>query len=76
MMIRRDRAVRGWGWADGGEQARVKVAGRSAAMTADRRGNRALELPPMAAGQGLEPKVANLYNREGLPASPFRTDDW
>jgi len=19
---------------------------------------------------------ANLYNREGLPASPFRTDDW
>jgi sialate O-acetylesterase len=20
--------------------------------------------------------VANLYNAEGLPASPFRTDDW
>ncbi|MHC4174574.1 MAG: sialate O-acetylesterase, partial [Planctomycetota bacterium] len=20
--------------------------------------------------------VCNLYNREGLPASPFRTDDW
>ena len=20
--------------------------------------------------------VANLYNKEGLPASPFRTDDW
>ncbi len=22
------------------------------------------------------PEGANLYNREGLPASPFRTDDW
>ena len=20
--------------------------------------------------------VCNLYNKEGLPASPFRTDDW
>jgi len=24
----------------------------------------------------LNPDGANLYNREGLPASPFRTDDW
>ena len=22
------------------------------------------------------PEGANLYNREGLPASPFRTDNW
>jgi sialate O-acetylesterase len=22
------------------------------------------------------PEGANLYNKEGLPASPFRTDDW
>jgi sialate O-acetylesterase len=22
------------------------------------------------------PNDANLYNKEGLPASPFRTDDW
>ena len=22
------------------------------------------------------PETANLYNKEGLPASPFRTDDW
>jgi sialate O-acetylesterase len=22
------------------------------------------------------PAGANLYNREGLPAAPFRTDDW
>jgi sialate O-acetylesterase len=24
----------------------------------------------------MNPSDANLYNREGLPASPFRTDDW
>lgn len=24
----------------------------------------------------MNPHGANLYNREGLPASPFRTDDW
>lgn len=25
---------------------------------------------------GNNPDDANLYNKEGLPASPFRTDDW
>jgi sialate O-acetylesterase len=24
----------------------------------------------------MNPEGANLYNRDGLPASPFRTDDW
>ena len=24
----------------------------------------------------MNPDGANLYNKEGLPASPFRTDDW
>jgi sialate O-acetylesterase len=24
----------------------------------------------------MNPQGANLYNKEGLPASPFRTDDW
>jgi sialate O-acetylesterase len=24
----------------------------------------------------MNPDGANLFNREGLPASPFRTDDW
>jgi len=26
--------------------------------------------------RGIEDKADLLYNREGLPASPFRTDDW
>jgi sialate O-acetylesterase len=24
----------------------------------------------------MNPAGANLYNKDGLPASPFRTDDW
>ena len=24
----------------------------------------------------MNPQGANFYNREGLPASPFRTDSW
>ncbi len=24
----------------------------------------------------MNPSGANLYNKEGIPASPFRTDDW
>ncbi len=33
---------------------------------------------PVAVRYGFEmnPDGANLYNREGLPASPFRSDDW
>ncbi|MDA0766681.1 MAG: sialate O-acetylesterase [Verrucomicrobia bacterium] len=33
---------------------------------------------PVAVRYGFEmnPEGANLYNRAGLPASPFRTDDW
>ena len=27
-------------------------------------------------GWADNPEGANLYNKEGLPASPFRTDDW
>ena len=27
-------------------------------------------------GWAANPEGANLYNHEGLPASPFRTDDW
>ncbi len=27
-------------------------------------------------GYTMNPRGANLYNKEGIPASPFRTDDW
>ena len=33
---------------------------------------------PVAVRYGftMNPEDANLYNKEGLPASPFRSDDW
>jgi sialate O-acetylesterase len=32
---------------------------------------------PVAVRYGWDPPpVCNLYNKEGLPASPFRTDNW
>lgn len=37
------------------------------------------EVPePVAVRYGfrMNPRGVNLYNRAGLPASPFRTDDW
>ena len=27
-------------------------------------------------GYTMNPRGANLYNQEGIPASPFRTDEW
>jgi len=24
----------------------------------------------------MNPRGANIYNKEGIPASPFRTDNW
>jgi sialate O-acetylesterase len=32
---------------------------------------------PVAVRFGWDPpSICNLYNKSGLPASPFRTDDW
>jgi len=31
---------------------------------------------PVAVRYAFENAEGNLYNKEGLPASPFRTDDW
>jgi sialate O-acetylesterase len=31
---------------------------------------------PVAVRYAFVDAVGNLYNKEGLPASPFRTDDW
>ena len=40
---------------------------------------RSADVPSPAAvryGFSMNPATANLYNREGIPASPFRTDKW
>ncbi len=49
-----------WGWAEPGEKVTVRFAGQSASATVF----------------SINPEGCNLYNKEGLPASPFRTDAW
>jgi sialate O-acetylesterase len=55
-----------WHW------AQAKIEGDTVVVWSD-------EVPePVAVRYGFEsnPVGANLYNQEGLPASPFKTDDW
>lgn len=52
--------------------ARAYIDGNEVVVCSDRVSN------PVAVRYAWanNPEDANLYNREGLPASPFRTDDW
>jgi sialate O-acetylesterase len=55
-----------WHWAD------AKIDGDTVVVSSK-------EVPkPLAVRYGftMNPEGANLYNKEGLPASPFRSDDW
>ncbi len=71
---------------DTGELQRFAVAGADRKYVwakAKIEGDRVLvwndDVPaPVAASYAwaMNPEGCNLYNREGLPASPFRTDDW
>ena len=73
-----------WGKADPGEKVTVSVAGQSASAIADAAGKWKLKLQPLKAGgapltvtvKGRNLITLSLYNHAGLPASPFRTDDW
>lgn len=59
-------ADRVWRWAD------ARIDGDSVVCTH-------AEVPQPVAVRyafSMNPAGANLYNRDGLPASPFRTDDW
>lgn len=55
-----------WYWAEG------KIDGASVIVSSDK------VAKPVAVRYAfrMNPNGCNLYNREGLPASPFRTDDW
>jgi hypothetical protein len=57
---------RKWVWAD------AKIVGSSVVCSHS-------EVPQPVALRyafSMNPEGANLYNQDGLPASPFRTDDW
>ncbi|MCX6346200.1 MAG: sialate O-acetylesterase [Armatimonadetes bacterium] len=55
-----------WVWAD------AKIVGKTVVLTSAECQN------PVAVRYAftMNPDTANLYNKEGLPASPFRSDDW
>ena len=54
-----------------GRRAKAKIDGTNVVVSSS-------EVPaPVAVRYGwANNPVCDLYNREGLPASPFRTDDW
>jgi len=55
-----------WAWAD------AVIDGKTVVLSSS-------DVPePVAVRYGfsMNPDAANLYNKEGLPASPFRSDDW
>ena len=54
MMVQRDLPVRVWGWADAGETVTVTLAGTTATTNADAKGQWALELPAIKAGETLD----------------------
>lgn len=55
-----------WHWAE------AKIVGNTVVVSA-----KGVEKPTAVRyGFTMNPQSANLYNKEGLPASPFRTDDW
>jgi len=49
MVIQRDKPVRVWGWADGGEAVSVEFAGQKKTATADKDGKWAVDLDAMPA---------------------------
>jgi sialate O-acetylesterase len=59
-------ADRKWHWAD------AMIDGETVVVRSDD----VREPVAVRYAYSMNPAGANLYNREGLPASPFRTDDW
>ena len=50
MVVQRDHAIKVWGWANPGEKVTVRLAGLTAAATADAAGDWVVKLPAMKAG--------------------------
>ncbi|MCA9069127.1 MAG: sialate O-acetylesterase, partial [Planctomycetaceae bacterium] len=55
-----------WHWAD------AKIVGNEVVVSSDE----VDEPVAVRYGFAMNPDKVNLYNKEGLPASPFRTDGW
>ncbi len=58
MMFQRDQPIRVWGWAEAGEEVHVTLASGKADTKADEKGQWAIELPALKAGENLELSIA------------------
>jgi sialate O-acetylesterase len=90
MVLQRDVPLPVWGWAGPGEKVAVRMAGQSGEAVADREGRWSVKIGPFPAGgphtlaagpvELRDVLVGDVWicsgqsNKEGLPASPFRTD--
>ena len=87
-VLQREIAVPVWGTADPGSKVTVKFQAQTKTVVAGKDGHWRLSLDPLKAG-GAETMTiavrfacskkrswANLFNKDGLPALAFRTDDW
>lgn len=80
LVLQRDRPVPVWGWAPSGEKVTVAFAGQTKTATADKEGKWTVTLDPLPEPAFVRyhfvdyPTGLHLYNRAGLPASPFRWD--
>jgi sialate O-acetylesterase len=72
MVLQRGMAVPVWGMATPGEEISIAFKGQKQSVKADSAGKWMVRLAPMKASS----EGCNLYNMAGLPASPFRTDEW
>jgi sialate O-acetylesterase len=65
MVLQQEMKVPVWGWAE------AKIEGDEVVISSAR------VATPVAVRYGWNNNPeCNLYNKAGLPASPFRTDDW
>ena len=67
---------RGFAIAGSDQQVRLGRGARSSARTRSRSGRTRSSEPVAVRYAWADNPVCNLYSREGLPATPFRTDDW
>lgn len=81
LVLQRERPVPVWGWAPSGEKVTVAFAGQTKTATADKEGKWTVTLDPLPEPAFVRyhfvdyPSGLHLYNRAGLPASPFRWDE-
>jgi len=79
MVLQRNKLVKIWGWAPPREVITVHFMGKVYPTLVEEDGKWLVSIPTENTGGPYDMEIergegANLYNREGLPASPFTTE--